>query len=204
MTCRPYLSVPLALVLCLSLAACGRPRPLLKTKIHGNGGPWCGPNQRVQLGQRVVGHVHDGDKWKIFLMDEKGKEYDPDKLAEQTWSYLERTGDAKRIKDACSKEGHYVSISIVALKPMVVILETHREDDPRKQFSGALDRYYWVAQVSTLRDPPYRDDLEWFSPDLKQRPTPLPFSADGVAEIALPDGKLKLIRNGHECQTARE
>jgi hypothetical protein len=204
MNCHFRLSVSLALVLCLSMASCGRPRPLLKTKIRGNGGPWCAPNQRVQIGQRVVGHVHDGDKWKIFLMDDKGKEYDPDKLAEQTWSYLERTGDAKRIKDACSKAGHYVSLSIVALKPIVVILEMRREDDPRKQLSGSLPRSNWVAQVSVLRDPPYREDLEWFSPDLKQKPTPLSFSAEGVAEIALSDGRLKLIRNGQEFQTARE
>jgi hypothetical protein len=194
----------LGLLLCFSMGGCG-PGTLVMTKHPTDVAPWCGPNQRVQIGQRVVGKVGFGEnKWKTFLVDAAGKEHDPEKLADQAWSYLERTGDAKTIKEAFSREGCYSSMAIVSIKPVVVILETYRRAPAGKQ-SGALpERYYWVAQIYALRDPFYKEGLRWFSPDLKQSPVALAFSETGVAEIPLPNGKLTLIREGDTCKTMRE
>jgi len=194
----------LGLLCCLSIPGCGGASPLVKAHLKQLG-PWCGPNQRVEIGQRVVGHVGFGEKkWKIFFVDAAGKEHDPDKLADQVWSYLERTGDAKKIKDAFREESCYSSMTVVSINPVVVILETHQDADLRKHVGPVPDRYYWVAQVYALRDPPYKEGLQWFSADLKQKPITLSFSEAGIAEIALANGTLKLIREGDHCKTMRE
>ena len=204
------------LLLCFSITGCGGAGPLRIRKKSTILGPWCGPNKRVQFGDRVVGHVHDGPKLKTFLVDDEGQEYDPAKLAEQVWSYLERTGDAKKIKEAFAKEADYPRMTIVSIKPVVVILGTHQvdaavrkksQDDyaSMKQIGASAERSHWLAFISSEHYPlSYKEGLQWFSPDLKQRPAKLAFSAEGVAEVPVPNGKLKLIRNGDECQTARE
>jgi hypothetical protein len=191
----------LDLLLCFSMTGCGGANPLVISKKPPYPGPWCGPHQRVQIGMRVVGHVAFGEKkWKYFLVDDAGKEYDPEKLADQVWSYLERTGDAKKIKEAFSRDGYYPRMIVVSIKPVVVILETY----PAKQLGTSADRYYWVAQIHAMGDPIYQEGLQWFSPDLKQRPTNLAFSDAGVAEISLKNGKLKVIREGDKCVSTRE
>jgi hypothetical protein len=193
----------LELLLCLCLAGCGSAGPLVIRANSKNVGPWCATKQRVQIGQRVVGRVADGDKWQNFLVDDTGKEHDPRKIAEEVWSYLEKTGDAQKIKEAF-QEGHYPSMSVVSIKPVVVILETNFSAGLPKQIGSSPERWYWTAQIYTERQPVYRDELKWFSPDLKQRPTSLTFSQMGVAEIALTQGTLKLIREGERCRTLRE
>lgn len=192
------------LLLCFSMTGCGA-SPLRMKNNPRNVGPWCGPNQRVQIGERVVGKVGFGEnKWKEFLVDDAGKEHDPEKIADQVWSYLERTGDARKIREDYSKAAYYSSMIVVSINPIVVILETHQDADLRQQLGAAPERYYWVAQVYAMRDPPYREGLQWFSPDLKQKPVALLFSDAGIAEIALGKGKVKLIRKGDECKTTRE
>ena len=61
-----------------------------------------------------------------------------------------------------------------------------------------------LLTIAATSWPHYRDGLQWFSPDLKQRPTALSFSRAGVAEITLPKGKLTLTRDGDKCKTGRE
>jgi hypothetical protein len=193
-------------LLCLSLVGCGGAGPLRITKYSGTRGPWCAPNQRVQIGERVVGKVAWGqDKWKNFLLDDTGKEHDPQELADQAWSYLERTGDAPRIMEAYHKDGRYATMTVVSIKPVVVILETGQLPAGADRTIASPERSYWLAQVSSERDhPAYKEGLQWFSPDLKQRPTSLAFSQAGVAEIPLVDGKLKLVHEGAQCKTTRE
>src|SRR5215213_1641830 len=102
-----------------SVTGCGGPTPL---RFHNPtyAIPWCAPNQRVRIGRRVVGTVGFGEnKWKDFLVDDAGKEYDPDKLADQVWSYCEGTGDAKTIKDGLNRDGISSRMTIVSLKPMI-------------------------------------------------------------------------------------
>jgi hypothetical protein len=192
----------LDLLLCCAMTGCGT-RPLVKTHLKVVG-PWCAPNHRVQIGQRVVGHVHDGPKWKLFLVDDAGKEYDPDKLADQVWSYLERTGDAKKIEEAFSKEAYLSNITVVSVNPLVVILGTYQDPSWLKQERHAQQKWFWRSQVSSIGEPPFREGLQWFSPELKRSPTHLDFSKEGVAEIPLPSGTLKLIRDGDKCKTTRE
>jgi len=127
-----------------------------------------------------------------------------EKIADQVWSYLERTGDAKKIKEAFSRDGHYPRMIVVCVKPDVVILETYPDAALPKQLGASPERYYWVAQIHAIGDPVYQERLKWFSVDLKQRPTELAFSETGVAAIPLPKGKLKLIREGDKCKTNRE
>jgi len=195
----------LNLLLCFSMTGCDGSSPLRIKKNPKNVGPWCGPNQRVQIGERVVGHNPNlGVIHRTFLVDDAGKEYDPKKLADQVWSYLEGTGDAKKIKEAFSSDGYYPRMIVVSIKPVVVILETYQDAALPKQLGTSTERNYWVAQIHALGDPVYKDGLQWFSPDLKQRPTNLAFSQAGVAEIALAHGKLKLIREGKDCKTTRE
>jgi hypothetical protein len=193
------------LLMCFSMTSCGRTGPLIISKKQPDYAPWCAPNRRVQIGQRVVGHVHDGAKHKEFLLDETGKEHDPDKIAEQVWAYLERTGDAKRIEDAFSKEASPSLMPVVSINPVVVILETYPDaswQNKNREFSH--QKWYWRAQIQPNSNPQFRKRLQWFCPELKQRPTDLVFSEAGVAEIPLPNGKLKLVREGDRCKTTRE
>ncbi|MGQ0633240.1 MAG: hypothetical protein ACT4QC_01410 [Planctomycetaceae bacterium] len=195
----------LALRMGCSMLGCG-PSPLHFRKNSRNVGPWCGPNQRVQIGQRVVGHVGFGEnKWKNFLVDDAGKEYEPEELAEQVWSYLEKTGDAKTIKDAFSKEAYFPRMALVSVKTVVVILEPEWNAALRDQIGTSPKKYHWLALISAERYPPaFKEGLQWFSPELKQRLTSHRFSGAGVAEIAPANGTLKLIREGDTCRTERE
>lgn len=194
------------LVLCCSLAGCGRPGPLVIGNQQPHYAPWCGPNRRVQIGQRVVGHVHDGPKHKEFLVDETGQEHDPDKIADQAWSYLERTGDARTIEEAFINDAHQSTMPVVSINPVVVILETYTEPSwQNKNRDPARKRWFWTAQIQPNSNPqPSRARMFWFSPELKQGPTKLVFSEAGVAEIQLPNGKLKVVREGDTCKTTRE
>ncbi|MGQ0633737.1 MAG: hypothetical protein ACT4QC_03930 [Planctomycetaceae bacterium] len=195
----------LGILFCCAHSGCGKARPLVFEKNPRAGRPWCAPNERVRVGKRVVGHVHDGPKYQDFLVDDKGQEHDPEKIADQAWSYLERTGDARKIEGALIKEANQSAMSVVSINPVVVVLETYHDPSWEKQpREFARERWYWRAQVYSLREPVFRENLQWFSPDLKQRPTALRFSEAGVAEIALPKGKLTLTREGDKCQTARE
>jgi hypothetical protein len=194
----------LVLLLCTPAMGCGSgngPLTVRKNKVIG---PWCAPNQRVQIGDRVVGHVHDGPKYKDFFIDDEGREHDPDKLTETAWTYLERTGDAKKMKDAFSKAGDYPAMTIMSIKPMIVILATKQSADLLKQMGNSPPRWFWVTKISTRGEPTYQKELQWFSPDLKQKPTKLAFSLGGIAEISLGNGTLKLSRNGERCKTERE
>lgn len=190
----------LAVVVCLG--GCAK-TPLKIRKDSGTVGPWCGPNQRAQLGMRVVGKVGWGtDKWKTFLVDDTGKEYDPDDLKEEVWSYLERTGDAKRLMAIHTQERAYPLMTVVALKPLVVTMEMKSDTTPPKR-RYPWERFHWLSTISVERRPEYQENMRWFSPDLGQRPTPLRFVA-GVATIPLPKGRLLLSREGEKCKTERE
>jgi hypothetical protein len=200
----PYIAL-IGLLLCFWMMGCGGADPLVIDKNPRNPGPWCGPNKRVQIGMRVVGRVAWGQaKWKFFVVDNAGKEYDPEKMADQVWSYLERTGDAKKIQEAFSEGGCHPRMVIVSIKPVVVILEPCEVAALLKPPGPAPARYNSLAQIHTIAEPVYKEGLQWFSPDLKQRPTVLRFSPDGVAEIPLRSGKLKVVREGGKCKTTRE
>lgn len=196
----------LALLACMAATGCVPTAPLKIRSDSGTRGPWCAPNQRVQLCQRVVGKVGWGeDKWRTFLLDDLGKEYDPEVIANQIWAYLERTGDADKIMKAYHQDGHQTVMTVVAVKPVVVIVEKRQLSAGTDRSIAAPERSYWVAQISSVRgDPEYREGLQWCSPDLKQRPTPLVFSQAGVAEIPLPKGKMHLVHDGAVCKTTRE
>ncbi len=192
-------------IVCLSMTGCSRPGPLVISKKQPDYAPWCGPTQRVQVGQRVVGHVHDGPKHRQFLVDDTGKEHDPEKIADQAWSYLKRTGDAKKIIEAFAKEAYVSTMPVVSINPLIVILETHQDAAGLKQPREMADKdWYWRAQIQPNSKPHFSHGLRWFSPELKQAPTKLEFSKSGVAEIELPNGKLKLVREGDRCITTRE
>ncbi|HET6325588.1 MAG TPA: hypothetical protein VFG04_12995 [Planctomycetaceae bacterium] len=192
-------------LLCFSMTGCGRPGPLVIDKKQPDYAPWCGPNRRVQIGQRVVGQVHDGPKHRQFLLDDTGKEHDPERIAEQVWAYLERTGDARKIAEAFGKEAYVSTMPVVSINPIVVILETHQDAAWLKQPREMADKaWYWRAQIQPNSNPRFSDGLQWFSSELKQKPTRLEFSKSGIAEIALPNGTLKLIREGDKCKTMRE
>jgi hypothetical protein len=168
-------------------------------------GPWCAPNQRTQFGKRVVGHVHDGDKWKDFLVDDQGKEHDPEIISDRAWSYLERTGDAKKIQNALGKDAQHSTMTLISINPVIVILDRYLDASALKvKRDFAYQRWYWRSQVHPGGDPPFREGMRWFSPDLKQKPTDLAFSPNGLAEIPLPGGKLELVREGDACKTARK
>lgn len=193
-----------ALLLFLFLAGCGGGGPLKIKTNPALPGPWCAPNLRVQIGDRVVGHVGMGEnKWKSFLVDDAGKEHDPEKLADQVWSYLEKTGDADKIKEAYTKQGRYPRMVVVSIKPTVVLLETHQFTASQNP-AGSPQRYYWTAQIYAIAHPTFTEGMEWFSPDMKQRPTPLSFSKDGVAEIPLAKGKIRVTHESDKCATTRE
>jgi hypothetical protein len=193
------------LIVCHALTGCGGPGPLVINKKQPPYAPWCGPNRRVQVGQRVVGHVHDGPKYKDFLIDETGKEHDPEKIAEQTWAYLVRTGDAKRIVEAFKTDANPTTMPVVSINPLVVILETFPDPAWQKQpREFASKDWYWRAQIQPNSDPKFKENMQWFSPELKLPPTKLIFSEAGVAEIRLPKGTIKLARSGELCKSTRE
>lgn len=195
----------LDILLCLPITGCGGRGPLTFGMHPTPFAPWCAPDRRVKIGQRVVGHVADGPKYKDFLVDDRQKEYDPEDIADRAWSYLERTGDATRIEKALAREGCQTTMSIVSINPVVVVLSAYHDPAWLKQNRDfAYQRWYWRAQIQPNSNPRFRERLQWFSPDLKQAPTDLAFSAAGVAEIPLPEGKLKLVRQNDQCATTRE
>ena len=195
----------LAVLLCFCTTGCGRSGPLVISKNQPGYAPWCGPNRRVKVGLKVVGRVHDGAKYRQFLVDESGKEHDPEKIADQAWSYLERTGDAQKIEEAFIKEAYQARMPVVSINPVVVILETYRDSSWRNTVHDfAPKRWSWLAQIRPNSDPHFSEGLQWFSPELKQRPTKLAFSEAGAAEILLPRGKITLVRAGDTCKTARQ
>src|SRR5262249_36587358 len=151
--------------------------------------PWCGPQVRVKVGDRVVGHVHDGPKYKDFLVDDAGKEHDPEQIAELVWSYLERSGDARKIEHAFRKDSYQTTMSVVSINPVVVIMGSYLDASWLKQNRDfAHQKWFWRAQIQPNSDPPFRETLKWFSPDLNKKPIALTFSQTGVAQIALPRG----------------
>lgn len=194
-----------AFLSCLSILSCSRTEPLVFRDNPEIMGPWCAANQRVKIGKRVVGRVHEGDKWKDFLVDDSDNEYDPDQLAEQVWEYLEGTGDAESLKDGFSKDGSLPRLSIISLKPIVVILEPEWNLTLKKQLGNSLERYHWLSLVSIYRQSPsFHEDMQWFSPELKQRPIKLSFSGDTAVEILISNGRLRLVRDGSVCRITRE
>jgi hypothetical protein len=197
--------IALGVFLSFSMTGCDRSGPLVISTNQPQYAPWCGPNRRVKIGLRVVGRVHDGAKHKQFLVDEAGNEHDPDKIADQAWSFLERTGDAKRIEEAFVQDAYQSRMPVVSINPVVVILEKHRDPTWRNSaHDSAQPRWVWLAQIQPNSAPHFSEGLQWFSPELKQQPTKLAFSDSGVAEILLPSGKVKLIRSGDVLQTTRE
>jgi hypothetical protein len=197
--------IVLGVFLSFSMTGCGRSGPLVIIENQPHYAPWCGPNQRVKIGLKVVGRVYDGAKHKEFLVDETGKEHDPERIADRAWSFLERTGDAKRIEEAYIKDGYQSRMPVVSINPVVVILESYRDPSWRNNpHDSAPPRWLWTIQIQPNSDPHFSEGLHWFSPELKRRPTKLAFSEAGVAEILLPSGKVKLVRNGDICKTTRE
>jgi hypothetical protein len=197
--------IVLGMLVSFSMTGCGRTGPLVILQNQPGYAPWCGPNQRAKIGLKVVGRVHDGAKHREFLVDETGQEHDPEKIADQAWSYLERTGYAKKIENAFVKDGYQSRMPVVSINPVVVILETYRDPSWRNQGRDfAQHRWSWTAQIQPNSDPHFYEGLQWFSPELKQKPTRLAFSEAGVAEIRLPRGKVKLVRQGDTCKTTRE
>jgi hypothetical protein len=94
-------------------------------------------------------------------------------------------------------------MTVLSINPLIVILDTYLDAARREEIGPSPERSYWVAQISTRGEPRFAAGLRWFSPDLKQRPTPLPFSQVEVAEIALPNGKLTLWHTDERCETLR-
>ena len=202
---RPGFAIILALT-ASSIIGCGKGYgPLVMKPDSKTKGPWCAANERVKIGDRVVGYVHEGAKHRTFFVDDAGKEYDPEILADQAWTYLERTGDAKDIRAAFDRDGYYPGMVIASIKPMVVILEPTWNKQLRSQIGTNAQRYHWLALISSERQVrTFQKGMQWFSPDLKQRPTDLTFSPDGVAEIALKSGRIILTREGELYTSRRE
>ncbi|HTI49463.1 MAG TPA: hypothetical protein VL475_00875 [Planctomycetaceae bacterium] len=195
----------LAGLVCVLVTGCGEPAPLKISAKQPHYAPWCGPNERVQFGQRVVGHVHDGPKHRDFLVDDAGQEHDPEKIADAAWTYLERSGEARKIQERFVNDAQQTTMPVVSVNPVVVILVTYPDPSWQgKPRDFGHERWFWPAQIQPNSDPRYHEGLMWFSPELKQKPTKLVFSEAGVAEIVLPNGKLKLVREGDQCKTERE
>jgi hypothetical protein len=102
-----------------------------------------------------------------------------------------------------SKAADQSLMPVVSINPLVVILLTYHEpgwlNQPRE---FAHESWYWRAQIQPNSNPRFAEEMHWFSPELNQGPTKLQFSED--AEIVLPSGRLKLIREGDTCKTTRE
>jgi hypothetical protein len=195
----------LGVFLSFSMTGCDRSGPLVIIQNQPPYAPWCGPNRRVKIGLKVVGRVHDGAKHKEFLVDETGKEHDPEQIADHAWSFLERTGYARKIEQAFIKDSYQSRMPVVSINPVVVILELYPDPSwQNRERDFAHHRWSWTAQIQPNSAPHFSEGLQWFSPELKQRPTKLAFSEAGVAEIRLPRGKIKLVRSGDICKTTRE
>jgi hypothetical protein len=192
-----------ALLFCLALGCGNGGGSSPAAKKNKTTGPWCAAHQRIKIIDHIIGHDQVGNKYKELFVDDEGQEHDPEKLADQAWGYLEATGDARKIKQAFS-DGQSPDLVIVAIKPLIVILGTHQDANASKKVGDSPGRWYWLGQVATRGDPAYQKDLQWFSPDLKQKPTKLVFSLGGVAEIPLGNGTLKLTHTGEKCKTERE
>lgn len=198
-------SLSLQLAVCFLLTGCGGSGPLVIKEKQPHYAPWCGPQQRARVGQRVVGQVVDGSKYRDFLVDDAGKEHDPEQIAKEAWSYLERTGDAAKIANAFTRDAHQTTMPVVSVNPIIVIIETHFAADWQKQNRDfGKNDWYWRAQIQPNSNPHFSEEMQWFSPELKQPPTKLNFSDAGVAEISLPQGKIILVRDGDACKTTRE
>lgn len=204
MPARSAISVLLAITACFTLTGCG-PGPITGLRTHV-GCPWCAPNRQVREGQRSTGKSFYGDIWKSCWMADNGQEYDPEQVAQQVWNYLKTTGDAAKIETARIQGACTHWMRIVSVNPVIVIRIPCQH--PRFAGTSSLQSHGTKLPLELSFVPKeemfFDEPMEWLSPDLKKGPIKLSFSDQGIAEIPLPSGKLRLSRNADRCQITRE
>lgn len=193
-----------ALLLSVALVGCGR-GPLLKLRTH-KGCPWCSPTRQAQEGERSMGSSFYGDIWKNFWMDKDGDEHDPEAVGKEVWSYLKEIGYVSTIEDSIRQGRCSPAMRIVSVNPVIVVMQPcqhKRYEHLKVHLSHGIRHPFELTQIPD-RDMYFDEPMQWFSPDLKTAPTEITFSKAGVAEITLPDGKLKLVHEGEWCKITRE
>jgi hypothetical protein len=164
--------------------------------------PWVAPNRQAEA---AYVHVRDhgwgggGTGYNVWI-DESNAEHKIEHVQERVWAYMEKTGVAASIKAAETNGQLSTRAAIVSIKPTIALLVPCPPYGPRNPYKGrhGADEVGFGISVS------YHDGMQWCSPDLKQRPTEIKFSDKGVAEIVLPTGKLRLVRESRRCSVARE
>lgn len=153
-----------------------------------------------------MGKSFYGDIWKFFWISDSGEEYDPEEISKQVWEYIATTDLAESIDIARQHEQPCAQMQIISVDPVVVLL--YPSEHQRLQGVGqnlamgtrVVQELAWTPNT----DPVFAEPMQWLSPDLLTGPTDIEFSPDGVAEISLKSGKIKLVHAGDRCKFTRE
>ncbi len=189
------------LILGMALLGCGQ-KPLISLKTIA-GCPWSAPHKQMQIGMRSQGQSFYGALYKNFWKADSGEEYDPEKVSQQVWAYLTKTGDVARITEEHKKGVCSSQMRIVSVDPVIVLIQPCQH----KHFNGEGPHGTRVVQelaYTSDRDMYFDEPMQWVSPDLSTGPNAIRFSPEGIATIPLENGQIKLVHEGEWCKVTRE
>lgn len=141
---------------------------------------------------------------KMYVwFDHKGGQHNKATVFESSEQYLKSTGMLAKWPKNTRILAPY-NFWIVSITPTVIVMEPSSAPIDSGQFEPYIATYELLNRIQYGTSLPTADNLEWFSPDLNQGPSPVTFSPSGVAVISLPGGKLVLTRVGNQCRVVRE
>jgi hypothetical protein len=164
--------------------------------------PWAAPHRQSEV---AYVHVRDhgwgsgGLGYNVWI-DASNAEHKIEDVQERVWSYLDKTGVAAMIQAAETNGQLSLRATIVSIQPTIAVLVPCPPYGPYNKFKGRHGGNEVGFGISVL----YQDGMQWCSPDLKKGPIDINFSDKGVAEIELPNAKLRLVRQGQRCTVTRE
>jgi hypothetical protein len=171
--------------------------------------PWAGPQTRAIPERRAQRFIAEHPEYEYRWIATDGQVFDVREVAIQAGSFLLGTAAGRQLNPHSPPWFTIVSITPVvvlivptnlAQVPLGDLLGSHQPEELPMNVSP--DGAGFRAEHGTITF--YNPGIRWFSPDLKKPPTDLVFSAEGVAEISLPDGKLEIRHIGQTCKIARK
>ena len=171
--------------------------------------PWVAPGRQA-VEKRKEHSGWNNSTYESVWIDASGKSLRDYDVMRQVETYYLKIGYTAKVSDDLANGKHVPSAIVVSIDPIVVILSPPNLAQVKM---GALVRGTGGVNYSNSKNGGtlmtgskwfYNDGLQWLSPDLNQEATEIEFTKAGTAEIPLPKGKLKLVREGEIFKVTRE